>query len=146
MNELDRIIKKHNELDINDITEIKSILEKYNGEDKHKLIACREIYLVTVLKNNWDQNYILHEVGFIVEQIESIIREKENLEHKDLSDSYYKKGLIMKWLNKSRESIACFTDALRHIIVDSENKFTFFQIYVSLYDYGIFNRFTQTRA
>ena len=33
-----------------------------------------------------------------------------------------------------------------YIIVDSENKFTFFQIYVSLYDYGIFNRFTQTRA
>ena len=33
-----------------------------------------------------------------------------------------------------------------NLIVDSENKFTFFQIYVSLYDYGIFNRFTQTRA
>ena len=32
------------------------------------------------------------------------------------------------------------------IIVDSENKFTFFEIYVRVYDYGIFNRFTQTRA
>ncbi len=31
-------------------------------------------------------------------------------------------------------------------IVDSENKFTFFEIYVRVYDYGIFNRFTQTRA
>ena len=31
-------------------------------------------------------------------------------------------------------------------IVDSENKFTFSEIYVSIYDYGIFNRFTQTRA
>ena len=32
------------------------------------------------------------------------------------------------------------------IIVDSENKFTFSEIYVSIYDYGLFNRFTQTRA
>ena len=32
------------------------------------------------------------------------------------------------------------------IIVDPENKFTFSVIYVSVYDYGIFNRFTQTRA
>ena len=32
------------------------------------------------------------------------------------------------------------------LIVDSENKFTFFEIYVRVYDYGIFNRFTQTRA
>ena len=31
-------------------------------------------------------------------------------------------------------------------LVDSENKFTFFEIYVRVYDYGIFNRFTQTRA
>ena len=34
----------------------------------------------------------------------------------------------------------------RAIIVDPENKFTFSEIYVSLYDYGLFNRFTQTRA
>ena len=33
-----------------------------------------------------------------------------------------------------------------YLIVDSENKFTFFEIYVRVYDYGIFNRFTQTRA
>ena len=33
-----------------------------------------------------------------------------------------------------------------HVLVDSENKFTFSEIYVSIYDYGIFNRFTQTRA
>ena len=33
-----------------------------------------------------------------------------------------------------------------NLIVDSENKFTFSEIYVSIYDYGIFNRFTQTRA
>ena len=32
------------------------------------------------------------------------------------------------------------------VIVDSENKFTFSGVYVMLYDYGIFNRFTQTRA
>ena len=30
-------------------------------------------------------------------------------------------------------------------IVDPENKFTFSEIYVIVYDYGIFNRFTQTR-
>ena len=30
-------------------------------------------------------------------------------------------------------------------IVDPENKFTFSDIYVIVYDYGIFNRFTQTR-
>ncbi len=28
------------------------------------------------------------------------------------------------------------------IIVDPKNKFTFSEIYVSIYDYGIFNRFT----
>ncbi len=28
------------------------------------------------------------------------------------------------------------------IIVDPKNKFTFYEIYVSIYDYGIFNRFT----
>ena len=32
------------------------------------------------------------------------------------------------------------------IIVKSTNKFTFSEIYVSVYDYGLFNRFTQTRA
>ena len=31
-------------------------------------------------------------------------------------------------------------------IVKSTNKFTFSEIYVSVYDYGLFNRFTQTRA
>ena len=31
------------------------------------------------------------------------------------------------------------------VIVDSENKFTFYEIYVRLYDYEIFNRFTRTR-
>ncbi len=31
-------------------------------------------------------------------------------------------------------------------IVDSENKFTFSEIYVIVSDYGIFDRFTQTRA
>ncbi len=31
-------------------------------------------------------------------------------------------------------------------IVDPENKFTFFEIYVSLYDYDLFNRFAQMRA
>ena len=35
---------------------------------------------------------------------------------------------------------------LKGIIVDPENKFTFYEIYVSLYDYDLFNRFTQTRA
>ena len=34
---------------------------------------------------------------------------------------------------------------LGFIIVDPENKFTFSDIYVIVYDYGIFNRFTQTR-
>lgn len=127
MSEFDRIIKKLNELDITDITDItdiKSILEKYNDEDlvnelnsqdKHELIVCREIYLAVVLRKNREQNYIFDEGDFIIKQIESIIREKEDLEHKDLSDSYYKKGLIMSWLNKHRESIACFTDALRYI-------------------------------
>ena len=32
------------------------------------------------------------------------------------------------------------------VIVKSTNKFTFSEIYVSVYDYGLFNRFTQTRA
>ncbi len=32
------------------------------------------------------------------------------------------------------------------LIVDPENKFTFFEIYVSLYDYDLFNRFAQMRA
>ena len=32
------------------------------------------------------------------------------------------------------------------IIVDPENKFTFSEIYVRLYDYGLFKRFTQKRA
>ena len=32
------------------------------------------------------------------------------------------------------------------VIVDPENKFTFSEIYVSLYDYDLFNRFTQMRA
>ena len=31
------------------------------------------------------------------------------------------------------------------LIVDPKNKFTFSEIYVSVYDYGIFNRFTQKR-
>ena len=121
MNEFDKIIEKYDELNI---TEIKPFLQKYNDEglinglnsiDKHKLIDCREIYLAIALKNNGDENYIFHEGGFIITQIENIIREKEGLEHKDLSDSYYKKGLIMEWLNKHHESIACFTDALRYI-------------------------------
>ena len=124
MNELDRVIRKFNELGMPDITEIKSILERYddedlintlNSEDEHKLIDCREIYLAIFFRKNRDQNYIFDEGSFIIEQIESIIREKEDLEHKDLSDSYYKKGLIMNWLNKHRESIGCFTDALRYI-------------------------------
>ena len=33
----------------------------------------------------------------------------------------------------------------KKFIVDPENKFTFSDIYVIVYDYGIFNRFTQTR-
>ena len=33
-----------------------------------------------------------------------------------------------------------------HFIVDPENKFTFSEIYVRLYDYGLFKRFTQKRA
>ena len=33
----------------------------------------------------------------------------------------------------------------RPFIVDPENKFTFSEIYVIVYDYGIFNRFTQKR-
>ena len=118
MNEFERIIERCNELGVNDIAEIKSILKEcndINSVDKHKLISCREIYLAIALRNNADENYIFHEGGFIIEQIESIIREKEDLEHKDLSDSHYKKGLIMKWLNKRRESIACFTDALKYI-------------------------------
>lgn len=31
-------------------------------------------------------------------------------------------------------------------IVDPENKFTFSEIYVIVYGYGLFNRFTQMRA
>ena len=127
MNDFDRIIDRFKTIERygeSDITEIKPILEKYNNEDlvnelnsvdKHKLIGCREIYLAIALNNNEDKNYIFHESNFIFEQIQSIIREKENLKHKDSSDSYYKKGLIMKWLNKHRESIVCFTDALRYI-------------------------------
>ena len=118
MNEFERIIERRNELGVNDIAEIKSILKEcndINSVDKHKLISCREIYLAIALRNNADENYIFCEGSFIIEQIESIIREKEYLEHKDLSDSHYKKGLIMKWLNKHRESIECFTDALRYI-------------------------------
>ena len=34
---------------------------------------------------------------------------------------------------------------IRPYIVDSENKFTFYEIYVRLIDYEIFIRFTQTR-
>ena len=37
-------------------------------------------------------------------------------------------------------------DGWSRIIVKSTNKFTFSEIYVSVYDYGLFNRFTQTRA
>ena len=39
-------------------------------------------------------------------------------------------------------AVGAFSD----IIVDPENKFTYFVIYVSVYDYGLFHRFTQTRA
>ena len=46
-------------------------------------------------------------------------------------------------LSPKLEWASAFVDG---IIVDSENKFTFFEIYVRVYDYGIFNRFTQTRA
>ena len=50
-----------------------------------------------------------------------------------------------------RPRIQAYTDLLRStevfilFIVDPENKFTFSDIYVIVYDYGIFNRFTQTR-
>ncbi len=41
------------------------------------------------------------------------------------------------------EGMKTFGDQVRSvIIVDPKNKFTFYEIYVSIYDYGIFNRFT----
>ena len=57
MNEFERIIERRNELGVNDIAEIKSILKEcddINSVDKHKLISCREIYLAIALRNNAD--------------------------------------------------------------------------------------------
>ncbi len=121
MNEFDRIIENYSELEI---SEIIPILKKYNDEgsinrlnsvDMHKLIDCRAIYLAIALRYNAIENYFFHNNRFIIGQIERIIKEKEGLEHKDLSDSFYKKGLILMWLDKQRDSMACFTTALKFI-------------------------------
>ena len=51
---------------------------------------------------------------------------------------------IAHWINNVQYGDAVFQRLV--LIVDPENKFTFSVIYVSVYDYGIFNRWTQTRA
>ena len=68
------------------------------------------------------------------------------LERKATLKSEYLNGEIraMPRVNFAHNLIT--VDVATELIVDSENKFTFFEIYVRVYDYGIFNRFTQTRA
>ena len=54
--------------------------------------------------------------------------------------------MVMSVVNTAEQAGVCIAcRQYQATIVDSENKFTFYEIYVRLIDYEIFIRFTQTR-